>query len=108
MELIGTLNGITVLDIEAGKKILELEVLAKQIKEAKEELKKGILREMEERGIIKLEDEVNGLIINYIAETSRESFDTKKFKAENPDMYDEYVKMSTVEPSIRIKVKEVL
>ena len=45
------------------------------------------------------------LSITYVAETSKETFDTKSFKAENPDLYDSYVKMSTVKSSLRLKVK---
>ena len=40
------------------------------------------------------------------AETERETFDSKQFKADMPELYDEYVKFSKVKPSVRIKVEE--
>lgn len=108
-ELIRMENGVSILDIETSNKIAEFERQLKAVKDAEEELKKAILHEMETKGIVKLEDEVNGLTITYIAETHRETFDSKKFKVDNPDMYDEYIRMSPVKPSIRIKLRtEVL
>ena len=106
MELIKRENGISILDAGISDKIAEFERKIKAIKEQEEELKKAILKEMEIKGIIKLEDETNGLSITYVAETTREIFDSRKFKADNPDMYDEYIKMSPVKSNIRIKVKE--
>ena len=76
----------------------------KFIKEQEETLKKAIKAEMEAKGILKVQDETNGMTITYIAPTYRETFDSKKFKADNPDMYDEYVKFSPVKSSIRIKL----
>lgn len=98
-------NGVSILDAEVSKKIAEFEKKLKALKEQEDELKKAILEEMEKQGIVKLEDEINGLSINYIAETYRESFDSKKFRDEHPDMYDDYIRMTSVKSSIRIKVK---
>ena len=105
-EIIRMENGITVLDAETSGKIAEFERQLKAIKEQEEQIKKAILEEMESKGIIKVEDEINGISISYVAESYRETFDSKKFKADNPDMYDSYIRMSSVKPSIRIKVKE--
>ena len=58
---------------------------------------------MEKRNIIKLE--TDDLSINYIASTDRETFDSKTFRAEHEDLYNEYIKMTPVKSSIRIKVK---
>ncbi len=98
-------NGVSILDTEVSKKIAEFEKKLKALKEQEEELKQAILEEMEKQGIVKLEDEINGLSINYIAPTYRESFDGKKFRDEHPDMYDDYIRMTSVKSSIRIKVK---
>ena len=105
-EIIRMENGITVLDAETSGKIAEFERQLKAIKEQEEQIKKAILEEMENKGIIKVEDEINGISITYVAESYRETFDSKRFKADNPDIYDSYIRMSTVKPSIRIKVKE--
>lgn len=103
-ELIKIENGISLLDIGTSNKIAEFERQIMLIKEAEDALKEVIKAEMEAKGILKVKDETNGMTISYIAPTSRETFDSKKFKADNPDMYDEYVKFTPVKSSIRIKI----
>jgi regulator of replication initiation timing len=95
------------LNEDISNKIVEFERQLKAIKQQEDELKQAILEEMELNGIVKFEDENNGLSITYVAETTRETFDSKTFRKEYPDVYDEYVKMSPVKSSIRIKVKEI-
>ena len=103
MELIKIENGISLLDIEASNKISEFEKKIKELKVQEDELKKNILNEMEEKGLLKLE--TDSLIISYVAPTERETFDSKSFRESNPDLYDDYVNFSPVKSSIRIKVK---
>lgn len=103
MELIKVENDLTILDLEVSNKIAEFERQLKTIKEQEDELKKAILEEMEAKNIIKVESD--DLMISYIAPTDRETFDSKSFKAEHQDLYDEYIKMTPVKSSIRIKVK---
>ena len=86
-----------------SKQIAEFEKQAKAIKEAEDKLKADILAEMEANGIVKLD--TDDLTISYVAETYRETFDSKAFKAEDEATYNKYIKISTVKPSIRIKVK---
>lgn len=103
MELIKIENETALLDTKVSNKIAEFERQIKVIKEQEDELKKSILEEMENKKLLKIE--TDDLTINYIAPTDRETFDSKKFREDNPDLYDEYVKMSPVKSSIRIKVK---
>ena len=103
MELIKVYGEAAILDGTTAKHIAEFEKMAKDIKAKEDELKKAILTEMESKGIIKLE--TDELTISYVASTDRETFDSKKLRADNPDLYDEYIRMSTVKPSIRIKLK---
>ena len=91
------------LNPEVSRTLAEFERMAKEIKAKQDELKQRILAEMEERGILKIE--TDELTINYIAETSRETFDSKSFRKDNPDLYDEYVKIGTVAASVRMKLK---
>ena len=102
--LITIRDGIAVLDAETASRIAEFERTIKSIKEQEDALKEAIRAEMEARGILKVEDKTNGMTITYIAPTTRETFDSKKFKADKPDLYDEYVKLSPVKSSIRIKL----
>lgn len=101
MELIKIENGQ--LPQTVIQTLVNFERMAKQIKDQQEELKKEILEAMERNGILKIE--APELTINYIAETDRETFDAKGFRTEYPELYDDFVKISTVKPSIRIKVK---
>ena len=102
-ELITINDGVALLNPETSARIAECERRIKEIKEAEDALKQGILDEMESKGIIKIETEE--ITISYIAPTDRETFDSKRFKFDHPDMFDEYVKMSPVKASVRIKVK---
>ena len=102
-ELIKIESGTAILDAEAVRKIAEFEDAMKKLKQAEDKLKKDILAEMEEKNILKIENET--MTISYIGATGRETFNSKKFRADNPDLYDEYCKIIPVKPSIRIKVK---
>lgn len=61
------------------------------------------MEEMEAKNFIKIDTDV--MTITYVAPTDREKFDSKKFREDHADLYDEYVSMIPVKSSIRIKVK---
>ena len=103
-ELIVLENDNFILNNGTSRLIADFETRIKELKEQEDELKSRILSEMEEKGIVKLE--TVDLVVSYIASTDREDFDKKKFKEDNQDLYDEYVKMTPVKSSIRIKVKQ--
>ena len=92
------------LNPEVSSQLAEFERMANEIKDQQKKLKDKILAEMEEYGILKIE--TDELTISYIAESSRETFDSKAFRKDNPDLYDEYVKIGTVSASVRMKLKE--
>jgi hypothetical protein len=102
-ELIKVEDGMTVLDMEAQRQIVAFELQMKAIKAKEEELRRRITEEMEAKGIIKLESE--DLSITYKAAHDRERFAAKRLRQDHPDIYDEYVTIATVKPSILIKVK---
>ena len=104
-ELITIENNVPVLDIDTANKIVEFIRKAKEIEEAEKAIRAQILKEMEEKKIrtIKTQD----FSITYKDEFDKERFDSKTFKADNPDLYDSYVKMSHQSASIMIKLKEV-
>lgn len=101
--MLQVVEGTAILAEEAVAKIVEFERMAKQIKEAEDQLKAAILKEMEEKNILSIDSDE--LKISYVAPTQRETFDSKAFKEDFADLYDEYVKLSPVKASIRIKVK---
>lgn len=102
MELIKVENGY-VLDKGTMDEIKEIEKLSKALKERQDKVRAELQKVMEDNNIIKFESDE--IIVNYIAPTTRESFDSKQLKADNPDLYDLYVKLSPVKASIKIKVK---
>lgn len=93
-----------VLQPEVLRQITEFEALAKDIKAKEDALKAGILAEMQKYGIYKLD--MPGMCITLIDNVERETFDSKALKAEFPDIYREYVKVSPVKPSIRITLRK--
>ena len=102
-ELIKIENGNAILDAEISYQIADFERQAKFIEEQEKRLKNAILIEMEAKGIIGID--TDELKITYVAPTDREKFDSKQFRSDHSDLYDEYVSMIPVKSSIRIKVK---
>lgn len=81
----------------------EAEETIKKMKEVQDNYKRQILKEMQENGIIKID--TDELTITFVDAYDRETFDSKTLKKELPDIYDAYVKMTPLKPSVRIKVK---
>ena len=75
----------------------------KELKEKKEKIREILLKEMEDKNILKLENE--DISITYKAPTERETFRTKDFKKDLPDLYDTYVEFTPVKSSLVIKIK---
>lgn len=103
MDLIKFENNVLVLDSETSQKIADFERTIKELTEKEKALKEAILKEMEQKNIIKLD--TPEITITYVAENYKETFDTKLFKEQNPDLYDGYVRMTVTKPSLRLKVK---
>ena len=75
----------------------------KELKEKKEKIREILLKEMEDKNILKLENE--NISITYKAPTERETFRTKDFKKDLPDLYDTYVEFTPIKSSLLIKIK---
>jgi predicted phage-related endonuclease len=103
MELITLKDNLAILDVETAGKIADFEKMAKEIKTKEDELKKAILEEMQDKDLIKLE--TDELTISFVAGTEREKLNTKALREELPDIYDTYIEIKPVKPSIRIKLK---
>ena len=102
MELIRYENGAALLDPDTAERIEYFERQVKAIESKAKEIKAAILAEMEDKHILKLETE--HMTINYVAASDRETFDKTRFRNDHADLYDDYVKISPIKPSIRIKV----
>lgn len=88
---------------QAVEYITAVETQMKALKEQYDAFKADLITAMEQNGIVKFEND--NVRINYIAEATKETFDSKQFKADMPELYDEYIKFSKVKPSVRITVK---
>lgn len=98
----------------ADKAVMELhsitshiDGLKKQIKEAeeqKERLQNAFLQEMEKTGVKSIVTEF--CKITYIAESYREGIDSKLLKDKEPHIYEQYKKVTTVKPSVRITITD--
>lgn len=75
----------------------------KKIEQKQSEMYEQIKAQMEQRGIKKFENEF--ISITYVEPTTRDSFDSKLLKADNPELYAQYLKSSEVKSSVRIKTK---
>ena len=96
------LTSDNLMPIETQNKIIAIENQIADLKKAEETLKSALLEEMTKRNIKKIETEK--LTITYIDESTRETFDSKRLKEENRELYDEYAKISTTKAYVKIGV----
>lgn len=102
-EIIKIENGTPILNPTVASHIAQFEKNIKELKAKEDKLKKSILEAMEKSNVVKVDTDM--LAITYIAPTDRETLDSKSLRADNPTLYDEYIKMTPVKSSIRIKLK---
>lgn len=98
-----TVGGYPIRAEQAVKMLAEFETQVKAIEEKQKAIKAALLAEMEKHNVLKLE--TPEMLITYVGKTTRESFDAKLFRSENPEIYDEYTTLTEVKPSIRIKLR---
>ena len=67
-------------------------------------LREKIIESMKAMGLTKFENDK--IIISYIAPTTAETFDSVRFKTENPEEYKKWVRTTTKKEQVRIKLKE--
>ena len=75
----------------------------KELKRKEDAIRETLLKEMEEKNILKLENE--DISITRKEPTERETFRTAMFKKDLPDLYDAYVEFTPVKGSLVIKIK---
>lgn len=92
-----------VFEDELLARLAELQLSKKAIEDEEAELKAQLLEAMRAQGIDKHETEV--LKIAYVAPTTQERVDSKKLKAEMPEIAAKYTKEIKVKDSVRIALK---
>lgn len=80
--------------------ILDLLAKKKEIEEQVKTFSERMKGEMEKAGVKKWE--TDNMRLTYIEPTTKETFDSKRFKDEHPESYREYIKTTNVKSSIRI------
>lgn len=90
---------------EAYVKLLDFNKEADSLKKAIDSKLKEIIGEnYEMTGVQSVETE--DCKITYVPGGMKESFDSKKFAEDHPDLYQQYLKVSTVSPSLRVTLKK--
>ena len=84
--------------------IKDLEVKVKELTELEKHIKAELKDIMAENDVKKISCE-NGLVITYIPETTQERIDSKTLKAELPDIYNAYCKISPKSAYVKVEVK---
>lgn len=91
------------LDVNVSYLLQQYELRIKAIEEIKQSYHNAIQEAMEKSGIDKFDNDF--ITVNYVAPTTRTTLDTKRLKAEHPELYGEYLTESEVKASVRIKAK---
>lgn len=82
--------------------IVRLEAQLHEFKEREDELKKGLYNLMMTKDVKSFTGEK--IRLTRVLPTTSETFDTKRFKTEHPDIYKEYVKTTEKSGSLRITI----
>jgi hypothetical protein len=84
--------------------IREIKLQQKKAELEAELLKAELLVAMKNQCVKKFENDK--IRITYVDEYIRESIDSKKLKAERPDLYKDYIKQNTVDATVKITIKD--
>ena len=83
--------------------IMEIENTAKEYEEKAKSLREGLRAEMEKSGVKKWE--TDNIVVTYVNSSERRGIDSVRLKAEQPDIYEQYSKVTNVNSTIKIKLK---
>ena len=88
---------------EAEDLIKYYDFLKKKAQEQSDEIKKAIMKAMEDNSVYSFENEA--LKVTYVAPTTRTTIDSARLKKELPEIAEKYTKRSDVKASLRITIK---
>ena len=89
---------------EVEDEIIRVEQQLKDLKLWEDNLKLGLYALMEESDIKSFRSASKRILLTRVLPTETETFDTKRFKEEHPDLYKEYTKTSTRKGSLKITI----
>lgn len=96
----GVLTKLT--DIERA--IIEIKTRLAQAEEQKKSLTEALYQEMDARGVYKLDSPT--LSVTRIADTTAETFDSKAFRADHPELYGKYLRETQRKGYVKITLKQ--
>lgn len=85
------------------EKIKNITNAKKDLEEKEKKLKEDLEKSMNEHGIKKFSNDF--ISITWVEPTTSETFDSKKFKEEQPKVYEKYTKTSAKKGYVKITVK---
>ena len=94
-------NELKLLD-EGIKEIKKFQKAKIQLNLMEEKIKKMFLDLMEQTGTTRFTSPDGTFKVTYIAETISSTFDSKKLKEENPDLYEKYKKETTRKAYVKL------
>lgn len=83
--------------------IRNLEKQKKDIETQEKLMREKLLKACEDYGVLGFDNDL--MSVTYVPETTRETFDSKSFKTDYPELAPLYTKTSKVKASLRIKMK---
>lgn len=105
-EFTTTTMAIAKIEQQISKSVAQFKEQLSSLREKEADLHTAIKEAMEKSSVTKFENDV--LKITYIGPSVRNNVDVARLKEEKPDVYNSYIKQSTVKSSIRIKVKDII
>lgn len=93
------------LDAEIEWNLIRYKHMADDAEEAYKDLMARLKKAMEENGIIRIE--TDRVILTISNPNDKEVFDTKRFREDHPDLYDEYVTMKPQKPVLKPSFREL-
>lgn len=91
------------LSAEISQEIARNELIIKQLTERQKEIKDGLLKAMRDANVVKIDND--NIKVTYIAPSTQERLDTKELKADLPDIYNTYCKITNKSDYLKIEVK---
>lgn len=103
-EIVSVKDGKITVAEDMVNKIIEFNKAKKEMEYQEKLLKEGLLNAMKELDVKKFV--INGLSATVKEGSTRTIIDSKRLKAECPDIYDSYSKTTIVNPSLVLTVSE--
>lgn len=97
-------EGVLVKLTDIERAIIEIKTRLAQAEEQKKSLTEALYQEMDARGVYKLDSPT--LSITRIADTTAETFDSKAFRTDHPELYGQYLRETTRKGYVKITLKQ--